>query len=135
MRSKPLLTRLATQGKPLVEVHLTVSSKREKQSVMDAINGCSDDIGCYHGPYEEAAIYVQGTAESLGWLFGCRFYRVLVNPALNQANYKWMFQGEIRLPVPIFKYIASIDGLSQPGYDDEGQQDTVTYEEPPRRPI
>ena len=132
---KPLLTQLCTLGKPLAEVGVMPADGEDIADLINAFNSLGPDVAAQEGRYNSLVrsgkvvgrltIELDATREALERLFGWRLARV---PLSSEADtYCWReLSAPAFYPQPLVGRVRSM-GLSQPGANDDGNDDTVPY--------
>lgn len=122
-RTPSRLDDLLARQVPLIELVANLNAGISAEVACEGINRTSDDVFAYpYGPPSKRAVrnlMVQvdpGAAARLGLIIS----RVLINPEVKEAGYKWECLGYGRLGEVIAQFADQID-LSQPGAYDDAQ--------------
>jgi len=144
-----LLTQLCNQGKPLAEVILTLEPGQDPPYVVQLVNALGPDLEASTGisnllvldgvPPDPLQIEIQATREALERLFGWVILREhlprwdperQVHDGVWPDSFYWEVQaGPSRYPTSLKGRVRSMS-LSQPGTNDDGQADSVSYDLP-----
>lgn len=147
MRDKRFLWELCYKGKPLAEVHVLPREGVDIQRLIDALNALGPDVAAGEGVYNSMirdgklpghrpSADMDATKEALDRLFGWRLKRSplpKVNSTTREIEGYWdnaYYWEEVepaqRIPLELDGMFESM-GLSQPGANDDGQDDTIEY--------
>ena len=140
-RTKPLLDKLASMGKPLVEACVEPIECDQSYELADALDSLAEDISAavrsaYLQPAEGAEqfqIYMEATQEALfrdfGWeLVREKYYDSSEHDGKFPDGYFWKEITRPKyFPKSLFGKIANM-GLVQPGNSDNGLKDEVVYD-------
>jgi hypothetical protein len=143
-----LLTQLYMQGKPLVEILIVPTQDQDICELITLINSLSPDIEVRESRYNHlistgvahpgSPLTLEGdaTREALERMFGWRLVRVPLerwNSELKKYDgvcedyFRWEALNQPQFyPANLVGKISSI-GISSPGTNDNGNQDTVSY--------
>ena len=146
-KQRSLLTELCMRGKPLVEIHIVPEEGEDIFDLIKTINALAPDIevgeSSYNsivrsGKYPNLKLTIEGdaTKEALERLFGWKIYRAKL-PKWNQGlgvydgvcddTFYWRELNSIQyFPSSLVGRVSSI-GISQPGTNDNGDDDLVSY--------
>jgi hypothetical protein len=155
MIEKPLLRELWCKGKSLAEISVHPREGVDLRLLIDALNSLGPDVVAGEGVYNTLIrdgrvpgyhlpfASMEATREALERLFGWKLRRALcpiADPVTREIvryhadAYYWEEVATVQfMPPELEGMIASI-GLSQPGSNDEGNNDTVDYSLPQSRP-
>ncbi|WP_278471335.1 hypothetical protein [Gimesia maris] len=139
---KSFLVCLATLGKPLVDFSIHLQPGQSCNEVMHLMNELADDLEISPSHYNEPddpenhSLWGTATREALAREFGWILQRVKfragnLEPNQNEGTFENYFLWEEIAPVQYYPEsirgkIESI-GMDQPGSDDDGQDDVITY--------
>ena len=140
-RPKPLLNKLAQQGKPLAEVCVVPYNEDEKERIADILDSIAPDISAvvrhaYLQPTEKPTIFqihMEATKEALLREFGWKIIRRKIYDSAEHNGrypdgYMWDEKSEPQFyPCNLSEKIKEIE-LIQPGNSDNGLIDNVQYE-------
>ncbi|MFZ2450281.1 MAG: hypothetical protein WAW36_07170 [Methylovulum miyakonense] len=108
-KTKPLLKKLALQGKPLAEVVVILNNDEEIEGACRTLNDLAEDVSA-----EILPAYIQCSENDLR-------YKLYM-----EATF-WQELNEPVLPKPLQGMIRTM-GLVQPGRSDNGSADNISYE-------
>ena len=140
-RPKPLLDKLARQGKPLAEVGVIPIHENDSESIADILDSLAPDISAavrpaYLQPSAKPTIFqiqMEATKEALlrefGWeLIRKKIYDTAEHNGKYPDGYMWDEKSEPKFyPRNLAEKIQEI-GLIQPGNSDNGLIDDVQYQ-------
>lgn len=146
MPRESFLTELCRAGKPLIELTASLTLGQSLEVVVRAFNALGPDIEATPSPYasvlrtstppETQLLSIDATREALERLFGWRFARVpaatFVPAAVGRSDPPQGFRWREVCPLQYFP--PSLDGriesigIFDPGANDDGQDDVITYE-------
>lgn len=143
-RDKPLLTELASKGKPLAEVVVILKTEINLEDAMDKLDNLAPDISaavvpvCFQAAGDKInyEVRMEATKEALLRVFGWKLTRQNL-PKWNEKSKKYegvhlgaFYWEEMNSPV---SYPDSVSGfiqkmgLVQPGSSDNGEDDNISY--------
>ncbi|WP_417384855.1 hypothetical protein [Gimesia sp.] len=139
---KSFLVCLATLGKPLIDFSIHLQPDQSCDEVMHLMNELADDLEIFPSPYndpgdsESHSLWGTATREALAREFGWIIHRVKfragnLEPDQGEGTNQNYFHWEEMTPVQYYPEsirgkIKSM-GIDQPGADDDGQDDVITY--------
>ena len=135
-----LLTELFTAGKPLVEVHVSPVEGEDMDRIAAELHELAPDIELRQSRYGTDSLEGDATAEAMERLFGFKLRRVNI-PRWDAEKQVYdgvhadafMWESDVnwsRSPSQLEGRIRGV-GYSQPGTNDNGRPDDITYELPP----
>ena len=143
-RPKPLLDKLASQGKPLAEVGVIPINDNDSELIADILDSLAPDISAavrpaYLQPTEKPTIFqiqMEATKEALlrefGWeLTRKKIYDTAEHNGKYPDGYMWDEKSQPKFyPLNLAERIKEL-GLIQPGNSDNGLIDDVQYQYDP----
>ena len=135
-----LLTELFHAGKPLVEVHISPAEGADIHEIAERLHSIAADIELRQSRYGIDDLEGDATAEAMERLFGFKLRRVNiptwdaereVYDGIHEEGFMWESEIDWTSTPPELKGQIRGVGYSQPGTNDNGRPDDVTYELPP----
>lgn len=134
------LTELFQAGKPLVEVGISPAEGADIHEIAARLHSIAPDIELRQTRYGSNKLEGDATAEAMERLFGFKLRRVnipkwdaelQVYDGVHEDGFMWESDNDwTSTPPELIGQIRSV-GYSQPGTNDNGQPDGVSYELPP----